>query len=118
MALTVLTVANEAGYYRDILHLGPDQKYIDVDVVLENVNRGGVFYDSAFFKLKDPDGFEYRKYPTDYTLPAFGFGTMVAGEKARGHMNWIVPKSVSGWNLVCDMAHISDLRTIYIDLGQ
>jgi hypothetical protein len=118
LALTVLSVSNEAGTYGDILHLTPEQKYVDADVVFEDVARTSVYYDSAFFKLKDSTGFEYRKAPIDYTLPAFGFGTMVPGEKTRGHLNFIVAKSIGGLQLVCDMAHLANFKTIYIDLGQ
>ena len=118
VVLTVVSVSNDPDpALQNILDLGEDEKYIAVEVLLENNTGNSFFYGSAQFKLKDENGFEYEG-SLPYREPSMGFGTIVNREKVRGFLSYIVPKSATSLNLIYQLGGGSDYQTIYIDLGQ
>lgn len=102
---------------QNIFDFGDDEQYIAADLVLENRSNDSFFYASSQFKLKDAADFEYVE-TLDYRQPAFGFGTMGPGERVRGYVSFVVPRSASGLSLIFQPGAGSGYRTIYISLGQ
>jgi len=117
-ALTVRGIYHEPDAdLENIFDIGDDEQYIAADLVLENHSNDSFFYASSQFKLTDSADFEYVE-TLDYRQPAFGFGTMGPGERVRGNVSFVVPRSTSGLSLIFQPGAGSGYRTIYISLDQ
>jgi hypothetical protein len=119
IAVTVAQVLNEPDpEVASILDLRDDQKYLAMEVILENNSGDSIFYTSATFKLRDKDNFEYSQVPLGYRFPELDFGTLANREKVRGYVDFVVPKDTTGLRLIYQNGAVAGYQTIYIDLGQ
>jgi hypothetical protein len=119
IAITVVQVVNEPDpEVASILDLRDDQKYLAMEVILENNSGDSIFYTSATFKLRDKDDFEYSQVPLSYRFPELDFGTLANREKVRGYVDYVLPKDTAGLRLIYQNGGVAGYQTIYIDLGQ
>jgi hypothetical protein len=118
LALTVMKVANEPELGA-VFNPPAGQKFVDVDLLLEN-NTGRRFdYYSTEFTIKDGQDRVYSSGALGVGDPQLSWGQIVNGEKVRGHVAFVVPKDAKGLRLVCPPPSTpADARPIYVDLGQ
>ena len=119
LALTVMGVTN-VPRYKEVTAPPATQKFVGVDVVIENNSSQAHQYFSTSFKIKDPKDRVYASGGLGVGDPPLEWGTVVQGEKVRGHVAFVVPKEASGLTLVYMPAGggPANYRPIHIDLGQ
>lgn len=118
LAITVVTVTNEPRF-KEINTPPPTQKFVGVEVLLENRGAAAHRYFSTSFNVKDDQDRVYGSRALGAGDPELGFGTVVPGEKVRGHLAFVVPKEAKGLTLTYgggDMPR--GYRPIHIELGQ
>ena len=117
LAVTAVAVSDKPRY--DVFAPRPDEKFLDVDVLLECDAPGGVRYFSNEFKLQDDQSRVYNGGALGVGDPQLGFGTLVRGAKARGHVAFTVPKDAKGLTLTYPAPEApGGPRAVHIDLGQ
>ena len=112
-AITVVAASNKPRF--DIFAPRPDEKFVDCDVLLENAAAKGFDYFSNQFKIQDDQSRVFTGGALGVGDPQLGYGTIVQGNKVRGHVAFIVPKDAKGLALTYP---VEDARAIHIDLGQ
>ena len=119
LAITVVGVTNEPRY-KEVTAPPASQKFIGVEVLLENTGTQGHGYFSTNFRVKDPQDRAYTSGALGVADPPLGWGTIVPGEKVRGHVAFVVPKDATGLTLayVPPSGGPADYRPIHIELGQ
>jgi hypothetical protein len=119
LAITLVGVSNERqGMAKQLVSVGEDEKYLDVEVLIEN-NTGRPFkYFTTSFSLKDAQHYDHPPNSLRVSRPSLEYGTIVQGEKVRGHIEFTVPKKASGLTLVYSDADLPGYKAIDIDLGQ
>ena len=118
LAVTVVSVTHEPRF-KEINTPPPTQKFVGVEVVLENSGAAAHRYFSTSFNVKDDQDRVYGSRALGAGDPELGFGTVVPGEKVRGHLAFVVPKEAKGLTLTYgggDMPR--GYRPIHIELGQ
>ena len=118
LAVTVTSLTNEPRF-KEINTPPPTQKFVGVEVVLENSGAAAHRYFSTSFNVKDDRDRVYGSRALGAGDPEMGFGTIVPGEKVRGHLAFVVPKDAGGLTLTYgggDMPR--GYRPIHIELGQ
>ena len=117
LALTVVGVTNEPRY-KEVTAPPPTQKFVGVEVVMEN-NAGGPHpYYSTSFRIKDGRDRSYTAGGLGVGDPPLGYGTIVTGEKVRGHLAFVVPKEATGLTLTYGPNEAPPTyRPIHIELG-
>lgn len=119
LAITVVGVSNQpTGPSKDLISVTPDQKFLDVDLVIEN-NTGRPFqYWPVNFRLRDAHNYTHQPNTLRVNPAALEWGTIVQGEKVRGHLEFTVPRTATGLHLVYPTADLPGYKGIHIDLGQ
>jgi len=118
IAMTVLTVSNEPRF-KELFTPGPSEKFVDVEVLIENATQRGFAYYSNQFTLADDKGRHYTSTALGAGQPALGWGTVVPGDKARGHLAFVVPRDATGLTLTCPVGDGPNTsHAIHIELGQ
>jgi hypothetical protein len=116
LALTVLSVTNEA-VYSETMDLTPNQKFVDVDVVIENDSTSQINYFHRMVTIRDRNNYEYES-GIWANPPPLQMGTLVVGDTTRGHVGFILPQNAHNLRLVLGGFVIPGGSTIQIDLGQ
>ena len=96
------------------------QKFVGVEVLLENTGDRGHQYFSTHFKIKDPQDRVFASGGLGVGDPPLEWGTIVPGEKVRGHVAFRVPADATGLTLTYlpPGGGPPNYRPIHIDLGQ
>jgi hypothetical protein len=117
LTMTVTAVTNKPRF--DVFAPRSDEKFIDCDVLLENRAPKGFDYFSNEFKIQDDQSRVFSGGALGVGDPQLGYGTVVQGTKARGHVAFIVPKDAKGLTLTYPIDDApGNARAIHIDLGQ
>ena len=118
LALTVLGVTNEPRY-KEVTAPPPTQKFVGVEVVMENNTDAPHAYYSTSFRIKDDKDRAYGTGGLGVWDPPLEYGTIVTGEKVRGHLAFVVPKEATGLTLAYPPnVAPAGYRPIHIELGQ
>ena len=119
LAITVVGVTNEPRF-KEVTAPPASQKFVGVEVLLENNGDRGHQYFSTSFKIRDPQDRVYASGGLGVGDPPLDWGTIVQGEKVRGHVAFVVPKDAAGLTLAYMPAGGGppNYRPIHIDLGQ
>jgi hypothetical protein len=119
LAITVVGVTNEPRF-KEVTAPPASQKFVGVEVLLENTGDSGHQYFSTSFKIKDPQDRVYGSGGLGVGDPPLDWGTIVQGEKVRGHIAFVVPKDATGLTVAYmpPGGDPSNYRPIHIDLGQ
>ena len=119
LAITVVGVTNEPRF-KEVTAPPASQKFVGVEVLLENNGDRGHPYFSTSFKIKDPQDRVYASGGLGVGDPPLDWGTIVQGEKVRGHIAFVVPKDAAGLTLAYmpPGGGPPNYRPIHIDLGQ
>lgn len=119
LAITVVGVTNEPRY-KEVTAPPASQKFVGVEVLIENIGDQGHQYFSTSFKIKDPQDRTYASGGLGVGEPPLDWGTIVQGEKVRGHIAFVVPKDATGLTLAYmpPGGGPAGYRPIHIELGQ
>jgi hypothetical protein len=119
LAITVVGVTNEPRF-KEVTAPPVSQKFVGVEVLLENNGNSGHPYFSTNFKIKDPQDRAYASGGLGVGDPPLDWGTIVPGEKVRGHVAFVLPKDANGLTLAYmpPGGGPAGYRPIHIDLGQ
>ena len=118
LAITVLAVSNEPRF-KEVTAPPATQKFVNVEVLLENHTGKGHGYFSTTFKIKDGQERVYGSGGLGVHEPPLEYGTIVAGEKVRGNVCFVVPKEATGLTLTYPANNTPPgYRPFHIDLGQ
>lgn len=118
LAVTVLAVTNEPRF-KEVTAPPASQKFVGVEVLMGNESGAGHGYFSTAFKIKDGKDRAYAAGGLGVGDPPLEWGTIVTGEKVRGHLAFVVPKDATGLTLVYLPNNAPpNYRPIHIDLGQ
>lgn len=116
--MTVVTVSNEPRF-KELFTPGPTEKFVDVEVLIENRTQKGFGYYSNQFTLKDGRDRLFSSTALGAGEPALGWGTIVQGDKVRGHLAFVLPRDATGLTLTCPIDDTpGGAHAIHIDLGQ
>ena len=119
LAITVVGVTNEPRF-KEVTAPPAGQKFVGVEVLLENTGDRGHQYFSTHFKIKDPQDRVFASGGLGVGDPPLEWGTIVPGEKVRGHVAFRVPADATGLTLTYlpPGGGPPNYRPIHIDLGQ
>jgi Domain of unknown function (DUF4352) len=118
LAVTVLGVTNEPRF-KEVTAPPASQKFVGVEVLLGNESGAGHGYFSTAFKIKDDKDRAYTAGGLGVGDPPLEWGTIVTGEKVRGHLAFVVPREATGLTLVYLPNNAPPTyRPIHIALGQ
>ena len=116
LAVTAVAVSDKPRY--DLFAPRPGERFLDVDVLLECDAPGGVRYFASQFKVQDDQARVFDGGALGVGDPQLGFGTLVQGTKARGHVAFVLPKDAKGLTLTYPAPEgPAGARAIQIDLG-
>jgi hypothetical protein len=117
--ITVEKLLTEPQTYKDQVRVGPEQRYLAMLLRIDNNTGGNAQLFPSQFTLKDEQGFAYEQLGIHGTMPVLEWRTMANRETARGHVDFVVPKSAKGLMLLySDVSHGNGAQPIQIDLGQ
>lgn len=93
--------------------------YLDIEVIIENISRDEATpYNSLYFKVKDDTAAEYTT-TLDAISPSLKSGSLVKGDKARGHVAFEVPENSKGFIVSYEpMVLFGGYETIRINLEE
>jgi hypothetical protein len=118
LAVTVLGVTNEPRF-KEVTAPPASQKFVGVEVLLGNESGGSHGYFSTAFRIKDDKNRAYSAGGLGVGDPPLEWGTIVTGEKVRGHLAFVVPREAAGLTLVYLPNNAPpNYRPIHIALGQ
>lgn len=93
--------------------VGPEQRYLALLLLVENNTGDNIsFYDTSF-RMQDGQSFEYKPLAMKLTGPALGWRNLGNRETMRGWVDFIVPKSSTGLELI--YTHLA--QPIHVELG-
>lgn len=111
-AITVEKI-NDRPVSDPLSQVGPEQRYLALLVLVENHTGGNVsFYDTSF-RMQDSQSFEFKPLAMKLTGPALGWRNLGNRETMRGWVDFIVPKSSKGLELI--YTHLA--QPIHVELG-
>jgi hypothetical protein len=116
LAITVLDVADQPRV--SILTPPGGQKFADCDVLLENTGPRAMTYYAVRFKIQDDQARLFDGNSIAGGGPQLGYGTLVPGGKARGHVAFDLPKDAKGLKLTYPVDTAAQPQSIEIDLGR
>lgn len=117
IAMTVVTISNEPRF-KELFTPSPSEKFVDVEVLIENRSPRGFGYYSNQFTLKDDKDRHFSSTALGAGQPALGWGTVVPGDKARGHLAFVIPRGAAGLTLTYPVDDGPNAHAIHIELGQ
>jgi hypothetical protein len=118
IAMTVAAVSNEPRF-KEVFAPSPSEKFVDVEVLIENRTAKGFGYYSNQFTLKDDKDRSFSSTALGAGQPALGWGTVVPGDKVRGHLAFVLPRDATSLTLTCPIGDgPSSPHAIHIELGQ
>jgi hypothetical protein len=118
IAMTLVTVSNEPRF-KELFTPRPSEKFVDVELLIENTSPRGFGYYSNQFTLKDAKDRPFSSTALGAGEPALGWGTIVPSAKVRGHLAFVVPRDATGLTLTYPVSDApADPRSIQIELGQ
>jgi hypothetical protein len=118
LAITAEKVLNEPQTYKDQVTSGPDQRYLALLLRIDNETGGNAQLFPSQFVLKDDQGFTYDQLGLHGTMPALEWRTLANRETIRGHVDFLVPKTVKRLTLVYgDTSQVKDGQPIQIDIA-
>lgn len=91
-------------------------KYVNVDISIENAGTEAITVNVLDFALQDSDGYSYTNAATSKE-PYLTVETVQPGRKVRGFISYEVPSGASGFELVYTPSWWSTGQVI-IDLGR
>jgi hypothetical protein len=119
LAVTAIGISNQpTGPGKGLVSITPDERYLDIDVVIENSTGRPFKYWPLEFRLKDDGNYDYSQNALRVNPAALQSGTLVQGEKVRGHLEFTVPKTAKGLRLIYPTADLPGYKPIHIELGQ
>ncbi len=114
VALTVEEV--ERTKANDIWEPDPGYIFLNISVLIENIERDELHYNPLQFSLKDGDGFEYSASLFS-KQPSLKDGDLAKGEKVRGYITFEIPETSSGLVLRFETALFMG-EMLKIDIGE
>jgi len=86
-------------------------KVVAIEILIDNVGEGTDDYNFACFEAKSPKGCTFGP-GTAPGLPFLEYGSLAAGEKARGWISFEIPEetSVGHLKITCDRAVERNIR--------
>ena len=117
LTLTVVRVSREPeARWKPIIRIAEDQKYVDLEILLENKTGGALTYYPSLMKLKDSEDQEYGHDAMVGVGQPLEFGSIPHGQRVRGHLSYTVPKAVKGLRFTYGFEGLRGYRPIYINL--
>jgi hypothetical protein len=98
--MTVEKVLHEPGTYKDMVRVGPDERYLALLIAVDNNTGGNAQLFPSQFRLQDAAGFGYDPLGVKGTMPALEWTTLGNRQTVRGHVDFVVPKSAQSLELV------------------
>lgn len=80
-----------------------DNRYIGLELTLENEDAELFRFADVDFSLRDPEGFEYNTAPNAFGKASLIGGQLGRGEKLRGHIIFEVPQAKSNFTFYYEM---------------
>ena len=118
IAMTVVNVSNEPRF-KEVFTPPPSQEFFNIELLIENATPRAFAYYSNQFTLKDDKDRPYSPTSLGAGEPALNWGTIVPGEKVRGHIAFVVPRNARNLALTYPVStNPTDARTIQIRLGR
>jgi hypothetical protein len=114
ITMTALAVSNQPRF-KELFTPSPEQKFIDLEILIENNTARPFAYYTNQFTIKDDKDRPFSSTTLGAADPALTWATLVPGEKARGHLAFVLPKTATGLTLTYP---VTDSSAIHIDLGQ
>ena len=113
----IVTAYGVAKYTEPNQFMQPEEnnKYMVVDISIENAGTGAISYNTLYFEFQDSNGYIYSRTIVSKE-PYFGQGTLQPGRKARGFIVYEVPKNSSGFELIFTSSGLNNGQII-INLG-
>lgn len=112
-AITVEKI-NDKPVSDPLSQVGPEQRYLALLVLVENHTGSNVsFYDTSF-RMQDSQSFEFKPLAMKLTGPALGWRNLGNRETMRGWVDFIVPRSSKGLELI--YTHLA--QPIHVELGE
>ena len=100
LGITVEKILHEPATYKDMVRVGPDERYIAMLVLADNnTGRNAQLFPSQF-RLQDKQGFGYDPLGIKGTMPALEWRTLGNRETVRGYIDFVVPKDAAGLTLI------------------
>ena len=117
VTLTIVRVSREPeARWKDIIHIAEDEKYVDLEILLENKTGDALKYYPSAMKLKDSEDQEYGHDAMVGVGRALEFGSIPHGQRVRGHLSYTLPKAVRGLRFTYSFEGPRGDRSIYINL--
>ena len=112
--MTVLTISHEPRF-KELFTPSPSEKFLDLEILIENNSPRPFAYYPNQFTIRDDKSRPYSSTALGAGDPALTWATLVPGDKARGHLAFVLPKTATGLTLTYP---VTDATAIHIDLGQ
>ena len=117
LTITIVRVAREPeARWKPIIRIAEDQKYVDLEILLENKTGDALAYYPSLMKLKDSEDQEYGHDALVGVGQPLEFGRVAHGQRVRGHLSYTLPKTVRGLQFTYTFEGLRGYLPIYIDL--
>ena len=119
IVVTVVKVAHAPDpKWKDIVHVADDEKFIDLELLLENNTGKDLSAYPSLLKLKDDQDQEYGHDAITGVGQPLSFSPIAQGQKVRGHLSYSVPKSAKGLRLIYALDGVKGYKPIFVELGE
>jgi hypothetical protein len=119
IVVTVVKVAHAPdAKWKDIVHVADDEKFIDLELLLENNTGKDLSAYPSLLKLKDDQDQEYGHDAITGVGQPLGFSAIGQGQKLRGHLSYTVPKSAKGLRLIYALDGVKGYKPILVEVGE
>lgn len=119
IVVTVVKVAHAPdAKWKDIVHVADDEKFIDLELLLENNTGKDLSAYPSLLKLKDDQDQEYGHDAITGVGQPLSFSPIAQGQKVRGHLSYSVPKSAKGLRLIYALDGVKGYKPIFVELGE
>ena len=116
LTLTVVRVSREPeARWKPIIRIAEDQKYVDLEILLENKTGDTLAYYPSLMKLKDSEDQEYGHDALVGVGQPLEFGSVPHGQRVRGHLSYTLPKAAKGLRFTYTFEGLRGYLPIYID---
>ena len=116
--ITVERILHEPATFKEMARIGPDERYLALLIAADNNSGGNAQLFPSQFRLQDAQGYGYDPLNLKLTMPALEWRTLGNRETARGHVDFVVPKSAKGLTLVYTGLPRDDAPPIHVELGE
>ncbi len=115
--ITVEQIKHEP-VYKNLADWGNDYRYLALLIVVENNSGGNADLLPATFRLQDDQGYPYKQLGVKLTEPKLGINVLGNGEKVRGYLDFVVPKTAKGLKLIYSGVPTRNSEPIHVELGE